>query len=113
MELSKQRKSIIDFIRFEDASSEIWPWAVSADDLLKSEPLLEAIEKAVRFDAAGRCGTDELYWAIDRIAGVNPVLQAAPPVKAEQRSEGTDRQDKPPRRKTGPQKQGKPKSRDR
>lgn len=102
MELNEQRKGIIDFIQFEDATSLIWPWAVSADTLLKSEPLLQAIEKAVHFDSAGQCDTDELYWAIDRIVGVNPVIEPKLPFETAL-----------PHRETDSQKQKRPKGRDR
>ena len=69
-----QRTAIIDFIIFEDSSSKIWPWAVSAEDMLQNETMLRELEKAVHFGAHGEFDTDELYDAIDRIAGVNPEL---------------------------------------
>ncbi len=72
---NKRRKSIIDFIQFEDSTSVIWPWAVSAEALLQNEALLLEVEKAVCFDESGNCDTDELYAAIDRIAGINPAIE--------------------------------------
>lgn len=64
--------AIVDFIKFEENSSQIWPWAVSVEDILQNETMLRAIEQAVSFGAHGEFNTDELYDAIDQIAGINP-----------------------------------------
>ena len=68
------RQAIIDFINFEDETSKIWPWAMSAEELLLSEETLQQIAKTMRPDEAGEYGTDELYDAISQVAGVNPTL---------------------------------------
>ena len=70
----KARQAIIDFINFEDETSQIWPWAISAEDLVLSEVTLQKIAKALHPDEAGDYDTDELYDAISHIAGVNPKL---------------------------------------
>ena len=72
---NNRRKSITDFIQFEDATSVIWPWAASAEALLQNETLLLEVEKTVCFDESGNCDTDELYAAMDRIAGINPAIE--------------------------------------
>lgn len=70
----KVRQAVIDFINFEDATSQIWPWAMTAEKLLQNEEALQKIVKAAEHDGTGKCDTDELYDAISRIAGVNPIL---------------------------------------
>lgn len=71
-ELDIQRLAIIDYIQFEDETSEIWPWAVSAEELLQSD--LRGVEKIVHFENGDHFDTDELYFAINHIFGINPIL---------------------------------------
>ncbi len=77
-ELDAERQSIVAFIKFEDSTSAVWPWALSAEEILRNTDMLRTVERAVRFDSTGRCDTDELYEALDRIAGVNPALNEGP-----------------------------------
>lgn len=72
---SKLREAIVDFVTFEDETSLIWPWAIPAEDILQNEETLLKIEAAMRLDETGYCDTDNLYDAIDRIVGINPVLR--------------------------------------
>ena len=72
---NNRRKSVIDFIQFEDATSAIWPWAVSAEALLQNETMLLEVEKRVCFDESGNCDTDGRYAAIDQIVGINPAMK--------------------------------------
>ncbi len=71
----KVRQAIIDFVNFEDETSQIWSWAISAEELLLSEDTLQSIAKTVRPDKSGEYNTDDLYDAISQIIGVNPTLQ--------------------------------------
>lgn len=71
----KVRQAVIDFINFEDETSQIWPWAMTAEELLQNEEALQKIVKAVEHDGTGECDTDELYDTISRIASVNPILR--------------------------------------
>lgn len=71
----KARQAIIDFINFEDETSQIWPWAISAEELVLSEVTLQKIAKALQPDETGDYDTDEVYDAISHIAGVNPKPQ--------------------------------------
>lgn len=73
-ELDREREAIVDFLRFEESTSTIWPWALPANEILQNEELLRMVEKAVSFDSQGSCVTDELYDALDRVIGVNPAL---------------------------------------
>ena len=71
---SKRLEAIVDFVTFEDETSLIWPWAIPAEDILQNQETLLKIAAAIHFDDTGSCDTDELYDAIDRIVGINPVL---------------------------------------
>lgn len=74
-EMDDKRQFILEFIEFEASTAEIWPWALSMGEMIQNEELLQKVEKAVQFDAAGSCDTDELYEALDKIVGVNPELR--------------------------------------
>lgn len=78
LEPDKKRQAIIDFINFENETAVIWPWAVPADEIIQNSETLRKVEKAVAFDRENNFDTDELYNALDRIVGVNPVLKTAP-----------------------------------
>lgn len=77
-ELDEERRAIIDFINFEDETAVIWPWAVSADEIIQNSETLRKVEKAVVFDRENNFDTDELYHALDRIVGINPALDVVP-----------------------------------
>lgn len=70
----KKLAEVIDFLKFEDETSSIWPWAISAEILIQSEELLLSIASAIHVDETGSCATEELYDAIDRIVGINPII---------------------------------------
>lgn len=78
-ELDGQRQAIIDFIKFEEETSVIWPWAASAGEMIQSD--LRAVERAVQFDLQDNFDTDELYAALDRAFGVNPALSEQQPTE--------------------------------
>lgn len=82
-ELDEQRQFIIEFIRFEESTSAIWPWALSGEEIMRDSSLLKEVERSIHFDETGGCDTDELYEALDRIAGVNPELKEGPAFEAE------------------------------
>lgn len=69
------RQKIIDFIQFEDETSEIWPWAISAEKLIQDGEALQKIAEITQFDESGQYDTDDLYSAINQVAGINPALQ--------------------------------------
>ena len=67
---SAKRRKILDFIRFEEETSRIWPWTVSADELMNSDRLLYEIERKAPFEGDG-VDTVALYRTIDEVAGVS------------------------------------------
>ena len=74
-DLDDRRQFIIDFVRFEAETSNIWPWALSADEIIQNEELLGEVERIVEFDQEDKCDTDALYSALDRLSGINPTLE--------------------------------------
>lgn len=70
---SARREEILKFIKFEDATSKIWPWAMSAEDIMGDDLLLYEIERRAPFEG-DRCDTVALYHTIDEVVGVNPAL---------------------------------------
>lgn len=62
------KRSIVNFISFEGATSIIYPWAISPEIIIQD--YLEKIEK----ECNGHDDTDTIYDAIDKICGVNPVV---------------------------------------
>lgn len=72
--LHKRLENIADFISFEAGTSIIWPWAVPAEELLQRREELRAVAQTIRLDSDGRCDTDEMYEALERVFGPNPIL---------------------------------------
>lgn len=87
-ELDDRRQFIMDFIRFESETANIWPWALSADEIIQNENLLGEVERIVEFDQEDKCDTDVLYSALDRLAGINPALKL--PDKSNELSQNHD-----------------------
>lgn len=77
-ERTELRQAILDFIRFEEETSRIWPWAISAETIIQSDEMLKEIECTIRSECEESFDADNLYDAIDRVAGVNPELEATP-----------------------------------
>ncbi len=77
-ERTELRQAILDFIRFEEETSRIWPWAISAEAIIQSDEMLKEIECAIHSERGEDFNTDDLYDAIDRVAGVNPELETGP-----------------------------------
>ncbi len=77
-ERTELRQAILDFIRFEEETSRIWPWAISAETIIQSDEMLKEIEWVIRSERGETYDTDSMYDAIDRVAGVNPELETVP-----------------------------------
>lgn len=60
-------KALKDFISFEFETSKIYPWAISPDNIMNH---INEIYK----ECGGNEDTDDLYFAIDKVCGVNPAL---------------------------------------
>lgn len=73
-ELDNRRQAIIDFVRFEEETSLIWPWAASPDEIMQNDDTLLQVEKDIHFFAEDDYDADELYDALNRIVGINPAL---------------------------------------
>ncbi len=60
--------SIMNFVNFENETSIIYPWAISAEDIITKH--IDEIEK----ECNGNNDTDIIYEAIDKICGTNPKI---------------------------------------
>ena len=65
-------QDIVDYIRFEQETSEIWPWFISRDEILAQETTLREI--AGRLSAAGEWDTESIYESLTEAFGTNPLL---------------------------------------
>lgn len=52
-------QDIVDYIRFEQETSKMWPWIISGDEMLAQETTLREI--AGRLTAAGEWDTESIY----------------------------------------------------
>lgn len=62
----------MDYIRFEQETSEIWPWFISRDEILAQETTLREI--AGRLSSAGEWDTESIYESLTEAFGTNPLL---------------------------------------
>ena len=65
-------QDIVDYIRFEQETSEIWPWFISRDEILAQETTLREI--AGRLSSAGEWDTESIYESLTEAFGTNPLL---------------------------------------
>lgn len=65
-------QDIVDYIQFEQATSVIWAWAVTGDEMLANEHALREI--AGRLTGAGAWDTESIYEELTETFGTNPVL---------------------------------------
>ena len=65
-------QDIVDYIRFEQETSKIWPWLISGDEMLAQETTLREI--AGRLTAAGEWDTESIYESLTEAFGSNPML---------------------------------------
>lgn len=72
-DMDAAKDAVQGFVRFEAATSQIYPWATPEEQIL-SEPMLTNIAKDLTQREDGSYDTDELYGSIEKFAGINPVL---------------------------------------
>lgn len=72
-DMDAAKDAVQGFVRFEAATSQIYPWAIPEEQIL-SEPMLTNIAKDLTQREDGSYDTDELYGNIEKFAGINPVL---------------------------------------
>lgn len=79
-------QDIVDYIRFEQETSEIWPWFISCDEILSHETTLREI--AGRMSAAGEWDTESIYESLTEVFGNNLSLdkQSKDDTKEEERN---------------------------
>lgn len=70
------QNEIIDFIRFEEETSLIWPWCISADEIIQNEEILQKIAQELQLNGGtGDYDVEKLYEVINQVAGINPALE--------------------------------------
>ena len=62
-------QDIVDYIRFEQETSKMWPWLISGDEMLAQETTLREI--AGRLTAAGEWDTESIYESLTEAFGNN------------------------------------------
>ena len=79
-------QDIVDYIRFEQETSKIWPWFISGDEMLAQETTLREI--AGRLTAAGEWDTESIYESLTEAFGNNLSLdkQSRDDTKEEERN---------------------------
>lgn len=65
-------QDIVDYIQFEQETTEIWPWLISGDEILAHETTLWKI--AGRLAASGEWDTESIYDGLTEAFGPNPLL---------------------------------------
>ncbi|MBQ3569522.1 MAG: hypothetical protein IJA20_02490 [Methanocorpusculum sp.] len=69
-------EAIRDFIRFEESSSERFPWSVPAKEMLKDEARLKDVMHRLKWHNT-EYESDDLYGLLDKTFGVNPEVKKA------------------------------------
>lgn len=79
-------QDIVDYIRFEQETSKMWPWLISGDEMLAQETTLREI--AGRLTAAGEWDTESIYESLTEAFGNNLSLdkQSKDDTKEEERN---------------------------
>lgn len=68
-------RAVTDYLRFEQETSEIWPWFLSAEEMLGDEQKLNEVSAALHHDPEHGYDTEEIYQALNEAFGVNPTLE--------------------------------------
>lgn len=68
-------QAVRDYLCFEQDTTQIWPWFLSADEMLGDENRLREIGAALRHDPEHGYDTEEIYQALTEAFGVNPALE--------------------------------------
>lgn len=66
-------QDVIDYIQFEQETAKVWPWSISAKELLSNQQKIREI--VGRLTDLGDWDTDSIYEELTRKFGVNPVLE--------------------------------------
>lgn len=79
-------QDIVDYIRFEQETSKMWPWLISGDEMLAQETILREI--AGRLTAVGEWDTESIYESLTEAFGNNLSLdkQSKDDTKEEERN---------------------------
>ena len=73
--LEEAVQAVRDYLCFERDTTQIWPWSLSADEMLSDENRLREIGAALHYDLEDGYDTEEIYQALTDAFGVNPALE--------------------------------------
>lgn len=65
-------QDIVDYIQFEQETTEIWPWSIADVEILANKDALRGI--ANRLAAAGAWDTESIYQELSKTFGIAPAL---------------------------------------
>lgn len=68
-------QAVRDYLCFEQDTTQIWPWFLSADEMLGDENRLREIGAALHYDPEDGYDTEEINQALTEVFGVNPALE--------------------------------------
>ena len=68
-------QAVKDYLCFERDTTQIWPWSLSAEEMLGDESKLREIGAALRQDPEHGYDTEEIHQALTGTFGVNPALE--------------------------------------
>ena len=68
-------RAVRDYLCFERDTTQIWPWFLSAGEMLGDERKLREIGAALHPDPEHGYGTEEIHQALTEAFGVNPALE--------------------------------------
>lgn len=73
--LKEALQAVRDYLCFERDTTQIWPWFLSAEEMLGDERKLQEIGAALHPDPEHGYDTDEIYQALTEAFGLNPALE--------------------------------------
>ena len=68
-------RAVRDYLCFERDTTQLWPWFLSAEEMLGDEQKLREIGAALHPDPEHGYGTEEIHQALTETFGVNPALE--------------------------------------
>lgn len=68
-------QAVRDYLCFERDTTEVWPWFLSAEEMLYYEKTLREIGAALHPDPEHGYDTEEIHQALNEAFGVNPTLE--------------------------------------
>lgn len=68
-------EAVTDYLRFEQETAEIWPWFLSAEEMLGDDRTLREVAASLHPDPEHGYDTEEVHQALTGAFGINPMLE--------------------------------------